>query len=123
MYLVVSRWLRSARGFRLMAGVLTGIAISFINSQLLAQGTAPQITSQPIGQSVTSGSDAAFGVSAAGSTPLSYQWRANNTNVPGATASTLLLTNVSIFNGGAYVVVITNAFGSVTSDVARLIID
>src|SRR6266850_724251 len=125
MYSVVSRWLQAARRLRSKAGVLVAMALCFSNLQSFAQGTgvAPQITVQPVSQSASTGSDAAFGVTVIGTAPLSYQWRANGTNVPGAASSTLFLTNVSIFNGGSYVVVITNGFGAVTSDVARLNID
>jgi hypothetical protein len=46
---------------------------------------------------------------------LSYQWRLNGTNLPGATNSLLLLTNVMPAQSGNYSVALTNLVGSVTS--------
>ena len=62
-----------------------------------------------------------FNVVAAGTAPLSYQWRLNNTNILGATSSTLTLTGVTIGqSGGSYSCVVTNLAGSVTSSAAIL---
>ena len=38
---------------------------------------------------------------------LSYQWQANGTNLPGATSSTLTLTNLVSSQAGVYTVVVT----------------
>ncbi len=81
----------------------------------------PMITSQPINQTVTAGSGAMFTVSATGTAPLSYQWRSNNSNIGGQTNSSLSLTNVQPGqSGNMYSVIVSNAFGSVTSSNALL---
>ena len=81
----------------------------------------PTISQQPTNQSVLSGGNAQFTVSADGTAPLSYQWWWNQTNLlPGATAPTLSLTSVQPFQASGYHMVITNAVGTVTSDVATL---
>ena len=46
-------------------------------AKLTVSGTAPSITTQPLDQTVASGKSATFTVVAAGSAPLSYQWRRN----------------------------------------------
>src|SRR6202022_2698159 len=46
---------------------------------------APTITTQPTNQTVTTGQTATFTVVASGTAPLSYQWRKNGANIPGAT--------------------------------------
>ncbi len=84
---------------------------------------APGITTQPASQTVTAGSNANFSVSAGGTAPLSYQWRQNGTNVPGANAYRLTLTGVSAGQAGSYTVVVTNGEGSVTSQVATLTVN
>ena len=61
-----------------------------------------------------------FSVLAAGTAPLFYQWRFNGTPLAGQTGTILTLANVQSPNAGNYVVVVTNAFGSVTSAVATL---
>ena len=53
--------------------------------------------------------------SASGATPLRYQWRLFDTNLPAANTAAFTVTNVSPTNAGPYVVVVTNKFGAVTS--------
>lgn len=81
----------------------------------------PSIVSQPQPQDVPVGSTAAFGVSAAGTAPLRYQWFFNTTTpLADETNATLTLLNVQAGQGGNYSVVVTNLAGSVTSLVASL---
>ncbi len=61
------------------------------------------------------GSNASFSVTADGSTPLSYQWQFNGTNLPGATNTTLVISNLTTAATGSYIVIVTNQIGSVTS--------
>ncbi len=82
--------------------------------------TPPAITSQPVSQTVTVGSNASFNVTAEGTPPLRYQWRHGVTNLLGATNSSLLLSNVQFVSTGHYTVVVANDSGSVTSSVAIL---
>jgi hypothetical protein len=80
----------------------------------------PSITVQPTVQLMTVGATATFSVTAAGTAPLAYQWRFNDTNLADKTNRSLALANVQSDNAGNYSVVVTNAFGSVTSRVAVL---
>ena len=82
---------------------------------------APSITQPPLSLSVPQGSNATFTVTAAGDSPLSYQWRFDtNTILSGATNSTYTVTNAQTTNAGKYDVVVTNPGGSVTSAPASL---
>ena len=81
---------------------------------------APVITGQPTNQSVWVGQNATFAVSATGAGLLSYQWRFNGTNLAAATASGYTRTNAQSGDAGNYTVVITNAYGAVTSLAAVL---
>jgi len=81
---------------------------------------APQISIQPTSQLVVPGDTTAFSVGVAGLTPLRYQWQFDGVNLAGATNSTLILNAVAITDAGNYDVVITNAYGSVTSTTATL---
>lgn len=83
-------------------------------------GTAPSITTQPTNQTTIVGSNATFSVVAAGTGPLSYQWRLYGTNLPGASGTSLLLNNVQPIQAGPYAVVVTNNSGSITSSVVTL---
>jgi len=82
----------------------------------------PAITSGPASLSVNLGAAATFRVFTTGAAPLSYQWFFGTNALPGATADVLTLTNVQSEVEGDYSVVITNAFGTVTSSPARLTI-
>jgi hypothetical protein len=87
----------------------------------------PLVTSQPTSRTNTAGTTATFTVSAAGTTPLGYQWVKNaiqyltdTNNISGARTNTLTLTNVAPSDAGTYTVVVTNPAGSVTSAPAIL---
>ncbi len=87
---------------------------------VVGNGAAPVITSQPQSLTVNSGSPASFTAVAAGPRPLAYQWRKNGTNIAAATTNTYTIASVGTNNVAAYAVVVTNAYGSVTSAVAML---
>ena len=81
---------------------------------------APTITSHPQGQSVNAGASVAFTVTASGTTPFTYQWRKDGSNLAGATNSTFTLGNVQAAEAGIYTVVVGNSAGSTTSNLAVL---
>jgi hypothetical protein len=80
----------------------------------------PSITRQPVSQRVTETRDAVMSVAARGEHPLSFQWRFQGTNLPGAIATALLLPHVTLAQAGTYDVVITNVLGAITSAPAVL---
>jgi len=82
--------------------------------------SAPLITDQPDNVSVMQGEPASFTVSAVGSTPLSYQWQKNTSNIPGATSATYTINSAVPADAGNYRVVVSNVAGNVTSNVAVL---
>jgi hypothetical protein len=80
----------------------------------------PAIYVQPVSQTTTEGRSVTFGVSAAGASPLSYQWRKDADSLPGQTNDTLTLASVTAADVGDYSVVVTNLLGSATSSKATL---
>jgi hypothetical protein len=85
----------------------------------------PSISVQPTNRTVDVGGETYFSVTAAGSTPLSYQWNFNGVAIPGAsnpdaTNNLLAFINVQANQAGTYTVLVTNAFGSVMSSNAVL---
>jgi hypothetical protein len=80
----------------------------------------PLVTNQPPSQSITAGSNVTFHAGVAGYAPLAFQWRRNGTNLAGATAPDLTLTNVQSAAAGDYDLIVTNVLGATTSTVARL---
>lgn len=82
--------------------------------------TAPSIATQPADAAINAGTSVSFSVVAVGTGSLTYQWRRNGVNIPGATGAVLTLNNVTVDQAGDYSVVVANAAGSVTSRSARL---
>jgi len=86
-----------------------------------ATAVAPSITGQPASQSITAGQSASFSVAAAGTAPLSYQWKKNGTTISGATSSSYSTpATTSSDNGEQFTVVVSNTAGSVISNAAAL---
>jgi hypothetical protein len=99
------------------AGVVTSATAT------LTVADPPVILTQPQSQAVAAGSTVTFSVVATGTPPLSYQWRFNEAPIPGATSSSLTLTNVQAADAGAYSVEVTNAAGAAISDDAVLTVN
>ena len=74
-------------------------------------------------QTVCPGSLVDFFVNArGGSAPISYQWRRNGVNIPGATANLYERPNFSASDAGSYDAVVSNACGSEISNAVALTI-
>ena len=92
---------------------------------VIVQGP-PQITTQPQNLTVAAGSHCAFNVTCSGAGLLGYQWRKDGSpladfgNLSGSTSNSLTWNAAASTNAGSYDVVVTNAYGSVTSSVAIL---
>ncbi len=93
-----------------------------VRVERLTSNAPPYVTSQPLSQMVTAGSNATFFVIAGGVPAPGYQWRQNGTNIPGATASSYTRSNAQAADAGSYSVVITNVAGSVASSNALLVV-
>ena len=86
----------------------------------------PSITGQPQSVTVEQGKTATFEVIASGTEPLNYQWQYKKvgesgwTDWAGKTAATVSCTAGVSNNGCQYRCVVSNEYGSVTSDIAVL---
>ncbi len=81
--------------------------------------TTPTITQQPgpLTNSVSLGAALTNRVTATTSNPpLTYQWRLNSNDLPGATTALLVLTNIQISDAGIYTVVASDATGAIQSN-------
>jgi glucose/arabinose dehydrogenase len=82
---------------------------------------APQITTHPVDRTVPVGASATFTVVASGTAPLHYQWRRGGIDIPGATGASYTLAGATLADDGAtFTAVVSNSFGSVTSNAATL---
>jgi sugar lactone lactonase YvrE len=108
------------------AGAYTVVVTSPYGSATSAVATLtveapPAITLQPISQIVLGGSSPVFSVAVVGTGPFGYLWLFAGTNlVQNGANRTLTVSGVSTNEAGSYTVVVTNAWGSVTSRVATL---
>ena len=78
------------------------------------------ITSQPVSQTVSSGSSVIFSVSVSSESSISYQWYFNDNIIIGAISSSYEILASSISDIGNYYVIITNSYGTLTSSTASL---
>ncbi len=83
-----------------------------------AAAAAPTLTTQPAPQTVAAGWPATFSVVATGPGPLTFQWRKDGIDLPGATASSYSTPPTG--EAGAYSVVVRNAGGVIASEAVPL---
>jgi hypothetical protein len=85
--------------------------------------TPLSITSQPSALNLNEGAAAAFSVVAAGSGPISYQWRKDGVAIAGGSSATLAIASVQTLDAGSYDVTLSSPAGSLTSDPAALTVN
>jgi hypothetical protein len=99
-----------------------GLAPDIGAIEYVPSDTPPQITMQPTGQIVVAGSLVTISTTTISLSPAGYQWYLNATlltnsaNISGVNTSSLTICAVALTDAGTYRVVVTNAYGSVTSD-------
>lgn len=74
------------------------------------------------GTSPATASNITFSVSAYGTGTVTYQWRRNGTNIPGATTTELYVDDVQLEDEGVYTVVVTDLNGSIVSTPTSLLV-
>ena len=109
-----------AGGYRVIIANGYGSVTSSV--AVLALAGAPSVAQQPVSQVGYWGKSATFTVAATGDPPLNYQWRKDGGPIPGATNTSLVLTNLQATNAGLYTVVVSNLVGSISSQNAYLTI-
>jgi hypothetical protein len=109
-------------GFALEEVTVVNNAIRLAQNELqLLVANVLTIIGQPTSQNVRLGgnvTNAVRALSPAG--PITYQWRFNGTNLPGATNSSLVITNVQLAHEGTYSVIVADSLSSLTSSNATL---
>jgi len=98
-----------------------GQGLPFTLAIQISASAAPQITTQPTAsQTKNVGESVTFTVVATGAPSPTYQWKKGTTDIPNATSASYTINTVAPSDAGNYTVVVTNAIGSVTSNVAAL---
>ncbi len=81
----------------------------------LIPGRALTLTAPPVAAQAVPGGSVTLAVTALGSGPIGYQWFCNAMRLPGATNAALTLSNLTVQDGAAYTVTVTNPFGTATT--------
>jgi hypothetical protein len=85
---------------------------------------APEITIQPVSQTVPAGQPATFTVSAASNSTLTYQWRKNGSNIAGAVSSSYTTPPTTAADSGStFQVIVSNSSRSTLSAMVSLTVD
>lgn len=83
---------------------------------IIDDDTAVSFARQPLSSLLATSTSLSLAVEASGSQPLSYQWRRDGVNIPGAITPEFYIDAVKLSDGGRYDVVVTNRVGSITSN-------
>jgi hypothetical protein len=86
----------------------------------LTVNLAPSIEDQPVDRVVCQGDPTVFSVTVTGSTPMTYQWRKDDLDIPGSTTSILSIDPATELDSGQYTCWVANACGDVTTAPAAL---
>ena len=100
--------------------VQAGAAYIFEMEDLPVPTDIPEILTGPLSHTLLYGESLALSVVATSSDVLSYQWRKDGVDIPGATDSTLPLLDVDRSASGIYSVAVSNSAGSAQSTEAVL---
>jgi hypothetical protein len=95
---------------------IDGVSVIWLNEP-------PTIVTEPAPVNTIAGGSAAMSVGVTGLPPLAYQWFCNGAPLAGKTSGLLQLDPVAPADAGEYCVVITNAFGAVTSAPVALTVE
>jgi hypothetical protein len=119
-------------GGRAFNGNIDQVAVfdtAFTSSQILALFTkatgigpvAPSISSQPVSKGAYAGTTVTFSAGGInGTSPFSYQWQLNGTNISGATNVILTLSDVTAADEGTYGLLVQNSVSTTPSSNATL---
>jgi hypothetical protein len=109
------------------AGFFYGVVTNSLSAATSSVATltiyrAPVIARQPAPATLVllSGASNTLAVAANAALPVYYYWRTNGTFLPGANNAALTLINLQVSNSASYSVLVSNAFGMVTSSVVAL---
>lgn len=97
-----------------------GAGSAMSSNAVLALAYPAAILAEPQSVATRAGGTVTFSVLAYSSGAMTYQWRRNGADIPGARGSSLNVRNVQYADGGDYTVVITDPVGPVVSAPATL---
>ncbi len=107
----------------LAAGGQAGPQVVELREVALYQAPPLTLAAAPSDLHPLPGASVTLAVATGSNAPLRYQWLHNGTPIPGATASTLSISNVNLDAQGGYAVAVTDGISTVTSAAASVVLD
>ncbi|HEU5396553.1 MAG TPA: immunoglobulin domain-containing protein, partial [Verrucomicrobiae bacterium] len=101
--------------------IVTNAYGSIASSNATLTVTPLAITAQPTNRITWPNGSAIFKVNVSGAAPFNFEWQCNGVDVPGTWTNALTITNAQASQFGTYHVIVSNAYGSVTSSNAALL--
>ncbi len=95
--------------------VSIAVAAAPFHGLALVNDGGPVIIHPPIGLTAYTGRDVTLHGDAVGAQPLNYQWLLNGTNIPEATNTSLILSNIQFSNAGSYQLFVSNSVSTAAS--------
>jgi hypothetical protein len=80
----------------------------------------PALVQEPTNSLVLRGQPASLSVAVTGTQPFTYAWWKDGELLPGVSEAALVIPSAQLADAGEYFAVVSNAYGAVTSQVARL---
>lgn len=106
-----------------LSNVVAVVGGNYATAALVGGSNNPAILEHPVGGVREIGAVFTFNVRVQSAAPLSYQWRRNGTNIPGAVGASLTFTNLQIADEGDYTVAVSTSGGTTISDGATLLVN
>ena len=100
------------------SAVAVGFGGTILQSSATLSAPVPTLSTSAVTEAI--GGNVALTVTARGSAPLSYQWKKDGVDLPGANSDILFISNVQTAQSGSYTCVVTNSVAAVTSPAATL---
>jgi hypothetical protein len=100
---------------------VASVVLAAINLALTTMAQ-PTVVTDPRTQFAWEGKRVTLNATAEGTSPLSYQWQFNSTNLTDATNRNLIFPQVQLTNDGGYRMVVTDGAGATTSKVAQVMV-
>lgn len=97
-----------------LAASAHGFTAASYHTIYVLSATVPFALDPPASQALAAGSSVTLSspTDVSGAVPFTYQWQVNGTNIPGATNDLVTLTNLGLSDSGAYVLWVSNTYGS-----------
>ena len=110
----------ASAGYYPLAAQWDNIAVTKASEFVPPTITVPILLSQPDDRTVVATSSLQMPVQVQSTLPVSFQWLKDGRALSAATDRVLTLANVGAQDAGTYTVVVTNAYGAITSSPVRL---